>query len=464
MTNLSEAISNETSNLSYTENGAATHASSKSACLDFFVIAPTIKHPERLIKLFDDAYAVDHDTTTRILLWLRDARGGAGMRNNFRICLDHLSKIDPEMSVKVLNKTPEVGRWDDVLTCLQHPMVGDHVVNMIRKALEDQNGLAAKWMPRKGEDAVALRNGLGWSPKFYRKTLVNLSNIVEHDICANLWDKVEYSKVPSLAMIKYNSAFHRHDHERFNEYIESVSKGKAKLNASVVFPHEVVHAALNEKMDALSCQNTWNNLASAAALDNTLVVADVSGSMDGTPMEVSVALAMLSAERMTGQFKNQFITFSNHPEFIKIDHSIDFIKRVRAIMEANWTMNTDIEATFDLIINSAISNHVPQEEMPKNIVIISDMEFDSCASGRSTHAFDMMREKYESNGYTLPNIVFWNVRARVGNSPVTYGQSGTGLIGGYSPSIMDSVINHIDDMTPMNIMMGAIMKERYNVN
>jgi hypothetical protein len=322
--------------------------------------------------------------------------------------------------------------------------------------------LASKWMPRKGPLAAKLRNALRMSPKTYRKLLVNLTKVVETQMCANEWDKVNYEQVPSLAQIRYKTAFARHDTDRYLEYVAAVEAGEKKVNAAAVYPHDIVKN-LGPLSDA-----QWKALPNymEGAKERILPVCDVSGSMYGLPMHVSVSLGLYISERNEGAFKDIVCTFSAKPELIKLKAK-RLTDRVQELENIEWGFNTDIEAVFRVMLDQAKKHRVPESEMPTTILIISDMEFDvAVKSGGRDHnpkAIEVFRQYYERAGYQLPKVVFWNVNGRVGNVPVTADDRNVALVSGFSPSILQGILSaDTEQFTPRSVMLSTVMVDRYD--
>lgn len=467
-------------NVSLTENGAITNASSLDAVLDFFFIGPVAKkNPADAVNAFRKAYANDRELTLRCLQWVRDIRGGAGARKAFRDCLGWLMHNRSIDAIAILDKIALIGRWDDMLVALDGPSeVRNHAIELINNALIiDQNGLCAKWMPRKGEVAVKLRNALELSPKSYRKLIVNLSHTVEQQMCANQWNDINFSHVPSVAASRYRNAFKLHQEVRYGNFVEAVLKGEVKINASAIFPHDVVKqlrpSSSNNSINEItrkSINAQWKSLPNYVKNDkNVLVVADVSASMNqpvsgsSDAMNICVALALYFAERLHGAFKDTFLTFSSSPTLEKLKGD-DIVNRFDQLSNATWGGNTNLQATFDLVLSSAVKHHVPESEMPDTIMILSDMEFDdACSHGmRGATNFDVIRNKYAAVGYKMPNVVFWNLCGRLGNTPATKNDKNVALISGFSPAIVASIFD-CEDMMPMNVMLKTLMNDRYSL-
>jgi hypothetical protein len=429
--------------------------------------------------LFKDAYFDNREISLRVLQWVRDIRGGAGARQAFRDCLAWLISYAPKDAMAVLNKTALIGRWDDMFVAFNgnSKPVQRHAISLIKKALANGDGLCAKWCPRKGPVAYILQNALKLSPKAYRVLIVGLSSTVEQKMCAGEWDEVNYSHVPSVAFARYRKAFKRHDESRYASFVEAANKGEAKINASAVFPHDVVkllptsknhfyHNPINETIRT-SINAQWKALPDylAESGETGLVVADVSDSMNRNvggntnAMQVCISLAMYMSERARGAFKDTFITFSGSPQLQRLTGS-DITARYEQLIRAAWSQNTDIEKVFKLILDTAQTHHLAQADMPAVVTIISDMEFDYCAYGRT--GLEMIRKKFELAGYKMPRLVFWNVAGRIGNVPATAKQKDAALISGFSPAILAQVFN-TEELTPVNVMLKAVMSDRYNI-
>lgn len=322
--------------------------------------------------------------------------------------------------------------------------------------------LLAKWLSRKGFEFEKVRKFMKLSPKDYRKLIVGLSNTIEQKMCAKEWDAITYKSVPSCAMNKYRKAFYKNDANRFTEYISLVNEGKEEIKAGVLFPHQLYQAyKKGEEKNAVEAQ--WKNLPDfmADSEERIIPVCDVSGSMtsnNGLPMSVSISLGLYISERNRSVFKDAFITFSESPTMQYLKGSL--YERIRQLETAHWGMNTNLEAVYSLILNKAIQNKLTEEDMPTKILIISDMEFDNCAKNRSDSAFSMIQRMYSEAGYIMPQIIFWNVNGRLGNVPTNAQTKNVGLVSGFSPAILKSILQGSID-TPESLMLRTINSERY---
>lgn len=454
-------ISALTTDDAFTANGAITNSTTDSKLLDFFANAGSLRNrPEsEILRMFNDAYFENPSLALRMLLWVRDCRGGAGERRTFRIIFNSLSPRDKN---RIIHKVPEVGRWDD----LWKKQANNEVVRTFTPDLLSflsnnlQNGLLCKWLPRKGKLFDALVKYNRTTPKELRKTLVSNTQVVEQLMSSRRWSEIKYSTVPSKAMSNYARSFSKRDGVRFSEYMQKVEKGEAKINASTLFPYDVL-LSLNKNAESV-VNAQWNALPNYYSDENILVVADVSGSMGDfrsrtlCPIHASISLAMYTAEKNTGLFKDHFITFSSKPKLQKLSGT--FTDRVNQLQQAEWAMSTDLVAVFELLLTKAVKHSLTDQDLPTKIVIVSDMEFNHAVTNISN--FNEIKRQYESHGYTIPQLVFWNVNGRAGNFPVKMNDKGVALVSGYSPSIIPSILG--ESISPMAVMLKTLNVERYN--
>lgn len=451
-----------------TTNGMRANATTFSKNVDLFFAIGASRGKDLTVP-FMAAYNEDRDIAVRILQWARDVRGGSGERAVFRTIIKNLatkSKGTREVVSALLPKIPELGRWDDLLELIGTELEAD-AAYFIGEALAQKNGLAAKWMPRKGAEAAILRRYWGLSPKEYRKLLVTLTNVVETKMCAKEWDTIDFGKLPSLASARYQKAFSRNAASAYEVYKAGLVKGTAKINAGAVFPYDVIKSALQG--DEVVANAQWNALPNYMqdSDQRILAVADVSGSMScavgGNPnlrcIDVCISLAMYLAERSTGPFKNAFMTFSERPQ-LQVLTAKTLKARYQELNRAQWDMNTNLMGMFDEILRVAQRDKVPETDMPTTLVIFSDMQFDRCVSFNGT-AIQSIAARYRAAGYELPKVVFWNLNAHPGTSPATINDKGVALVSGCSPAILKSILGG-EDFTPEGIMMSAVRIERYD--
>ena len=426
--------------------------------LDLFFLAGGSRNMSKddIEKIFVGAISENPEWALKILFWARDIRGGAGERRFFRICTTWLSDYEPNVMSKLSSLVPEYGRYDDLFYCNKKD-----AIHIIKNALQAGDSLCAKWMPRKGSFANVIRKSLGLTPKEYRKMLVKLTDVVETKMCNKEFDKIEYGKVPSKAFAKYRKAFDNRDTARFNEFLEDVKDGKEKINAGAIFPHDIIRPYLNGDNSSDAITEQWNALPNymEKSKERILPMCDVSGSMEGLPMEVSVSLGLYISERNEGIFKDAFLTFSGNPKMQYLKG--DVYQRTRQLYRADWDMNTDLEKALLLILNSAVRENILDELMPTKLLIISDMEFDQ-ASHMDDTSLQMIQREYDHAEYKMPQIVFWNVNGRLENVPTKADTPNTALVSGFSPSILTSILGG-EIENPAQIMLKTINNERYNL-
>ena len=506
---------NSQSNLTTTENGAIAFNSTLNACLDAFgsLGAMYNSSEEDIIQKFALAYDEDKEKALRMLFYIRDPRGGIGARRVFRVILNWLAKKEPEVVIANIDNIAIFGRYDDVIISLRDTPVENFMVVYISdclhndlKAIKSNKpvSLLGKWLPSENtsskktrELATWLRTRLGFTSKQYRLILTTLRScigVVEQKMSANQWDNIDYSKVSGKAALNYADAFAHHDKDRYIKYLYSVLKSDKKINATTLMPHEILNkaiTAMTEHSDSamLMAECMWKNQPDYFKdhNENCMCMVDTSGSMNGTPKEVAIALGLYCADKCKGPFHNHFMMFDEKPYLVNL--SGDFESKVRELYHycVNAT-NTDIAAAFDKLLQMAIDSACSQEDFPTTLYIISDMQFD-CANGSnygqyyySYHKVELtdmnqIKAKYEYYGYKLPNIVYWNVRASdCGMYQVKYNDVDCALVSGYSSAlfkavmegtvyeeeVVDNKIHTKAKLDPMAVMNNAIMNSKYD--
>ena len=471
-------------NYTRTENGALTHKTTMSGLLDLFGLGAAYRNrtDEDCIYLFVKAYEEDPVYALKCLFYLRDARGGQGERRFFRVVTKYLAAKETEAMRRNLQYIPEFGRWDDLYVFVGTKLEQDVFSLMKKQLMLDVEcktpSLLAKWLKSENTSSSASRAlanktrvAFGMNHKQYRKTLSVLReriNVLERLMSAGKWDEIEFDKIPSKAGIQYRNAFARHDIERMKSekqvrtYEDFIKDETTKVNAKALYPYEVVSKAYNyshqrynwwwqrntgvnwDDTERLAINKYWDNLEDVLKgySFNGLCVCDTSSSMWGTqanaPINVAISLALYCAEKAQGPFHGYYISFSSRPQLIETS-GIDFVDKVQRIYSMNLCENTNIEATFDLVLNTAIKNHVPQSAMPENLIVISDMEFDIQRGyyGMPTNTLmENIEMKWNRAGYKMPNLVYWNVDARHDNIPMTV-KDGVSYVSGMSPSIYE---------------------------
>ena len=485
-------------NYSITENGAVGYKSSSSALVDINYKVSSLRQCDdnQIIKLFDEAFRENREYALKWLFFARDVREGLGERRLFRICYKRLLELDTNAFYKNLDNISEYGRWDDLVSLIGISHDSDkHIIAIIQNQLNKdlanfkenkQISLLAKWLPSENASSTHTKimakkiiRLLGMTPRKYRLMLSELraySNVVEVQMSNNEWDKIDYGEVPSLANLKYKHAFLKHDETRRQEYLNSVERGESKINIAVATPVDVVskyNAGWHKIKDHdQTLELAWKNLKDIM-VEDTMVVADGSGSMtmlvSGRTMALDVAnaLAIYTAEHNSGIYKNKYITFSSRPQFVEFKETDSLKTKLEIARKHDEASNTNIEAVFDLILNIAIENDLPQEEMIKNILIISDMEFDAAQSGWFNESniltkslFEVIAGRYADARYALPRLIFWNVNSRTQTIPLTENELGVALVSGFSQNVLKMVMSCKYD--PYEVLIETITCPRYD--
>lgn len=469
-------------NHAYTKNGAASNATTGSELLNFFAIAGSARNKSdyELTQMFERAYTDDPTAASVLLFYFRDVRGGQGERRLFRVIMSHLATTRTKLAKELLFLIPEYGRWDDLYLFVGTPLETEAFRLMKEQwdedLVSDYPSLLAKWLkgtrPSSEESnklmyLTAAKFGLTLIG--YQKTLSKLRkklNVVETQMSSGEWTEIDYLKVPSHAMKRYFKAFLKRDESRFTEYLDSLTKevSGVKINAATLVPHDVVkplfgHVSEREEQfyDA-----QWKALPKFP-LEDTISVVDVSGSMstliDGSTsaLQVAIALGIYTAENLTGPFKDAFITFSKKPSFNTLEGETIY-RKLYNMSRADWDMNTDFVAVFKLILDKATANNLPDSEIPKRILVISDMQFDS--AGRETN-YEKVKEMFRLTGYTFPQLVFWNVAAQVGSNEFPIRKTDNALLlSGYNPVVLKYVYDK-EEMEPLDLVYNVVEDKRY---
>lgn len=492
----------EATNYTLTENGALAHKTTQSAVYDMFAMGGAMRRRSNadVIVMFKKAYDEDKTYALKCLFYLRDILEGQGERRFFRVCLKWVADYDTEHIRPLVHQIPIFGRWDD-LFCFANTKLEKDAFDFIKVQLATDiqsktPSLLGKWLPSENTSsaktkamAIKMRKYLNMSARQYRKTLTELRkriNVLECLMSANRWDEIEFDKIPSKAGLKYRNAFARHDVERVKEgkktYEEFIKDTNTKVNAKALYPYEVVEKAIH----LMHSNNYWCSDCCDTALDNTkrlainkywdnltdyfngqslnaLAVVDTSGSMLGQPINIAVSLGLYCAERAKGPFANHYVSFSSHPLLVQTV-GVDFCDKVDRIVRTDLCENTNIEATFDLLLKTAINNNCSQEDLPENIIVISDMEFD--VARRWTYHYNMtttqtlmecISDKWAAHGYKMPKLIFWNVEARHDNIPMK-DKDGITFVSGANPITFQMVLS---GKTGQDLMYDKLDSERY---
>lgn len=481
-------------NKARTTNGDYQFTSSLDSVLDLFAKGGAMrKRPDdEITQLFSKAFSEDAELALKVLFYLRDVRGGMGEKRMFREAMKYLAVHDTDSFVKVVKHIPEFGSWKDVVELLDvnskagRAVLLDLIHTQVQKdivALKDGKtvSLIAKWLPSLNASskdtkrkAKIMQSYLGLDSKRYRKMLSALRkeiDVVEVKMSAKEFSEIDYSKVPTQANMKYREAFKRNDGERYSEYLDSVVKGESKINAGTLAPHQIVGKVIGRNYNSFSdtdiklLDEMWKAQVDHIGdnVSNALVMADVSDSMWGTPLHVSIGLAMYIAERNKGRFHNHFMTFSYNPSLVEVKGK-NVVEKIVNMSQADWRMSTNLDKAMKKILSIAVKGNLPQEELPTQLIVISDMQFDKAvSSGWHSDGKSVTQETIDSfreAGYKAPDIVFWNVNATT--LPVTKNDKGVALVSGFQPDVMKQIMN-AGELDPIGLMMDVIGQERYSV-
>lgn len=481
-------------NSSITENGAVGYRTTGKKLLDLNFAVSSLRNlsEQEVTMQFAEAYYENPLLAVKWLFFAADVREGLGERRLFRIGLKFLAARCPEVVKELLSLIPEYTRWDNLL-CLLDTKIADSAVSFLQEQLtkdmektgqEETISLCAKWMPSANASsketkrlAKILIEKFHITERQYRKMLSKLRNhlnLVESSMCKKEWGEIVYESVPARANLIYNNAFLRNDEERRRKYLESLKKGETKINAGVLYPHDIVYRYRAGIPEDVGLEELWKALPSPAEnIGNTLCVADGSGSMTcriGKTgiccLDVANALAIYFSEHCFGQFKDSYITFSEHPQLVDFSGASSLREKIDIALHHNEVANTNIEAVFDLILSTAVSNHLSIEEIPQNILILSDMEFDMATNSYNNRfrkpdkvLFKIVQQRYQEAGYRLPRLIFWNLCSRTGTIPLTENECGVTLVSGFSVQSLKMVLS--GKLDPYECLLEQLNTERY---
>lgn len=471
---------NYVANFKETENGAVALSTTGKAVYDLFAFGGAYRTRDKRekINLFANAFNENPELALKCLFYLRDVRGGQGERQFFRDCFEYVLEnqlVSYDVAKNLLNILPEYGRWDDVVYFYNriNKNIDIVIINIISAQLAKDlhtdtkyPSLLAKWLPSENASsketkqmARSLMRGLELTPRMYRKALSHLRkeiNVLERLMSNGEWDKIEFDKIPSRAGYIYSNCFSKRE-ETKDRYREFMTAPKTTVNSSVLYPYEIIRPILyGRNYDEDVIQKYWDNLPDYLSGNRTsaICVVDVSGSMDGDPMTVSVSLGAYCAERLKGAFENLFITFSEKPQVVKL-RGQNICEKIENISNASWGFNTNLRAVFNLLFNIALT--AKAEDIPDALIIISDMEIDAANRGSDTIT-DMqdVRSKWHRAGLKMPHLVYWNVNAR-NNTVLEVGKDIT-CVSGLSPVTFEMVLN---GKSGIEVMLEKLLSKRY---
>ena len=468
-----------------TENGAMALNTTGDARLDFFGTAGSLRGADkaRITRLFSEAYKMDPLFATKIAFYARDVRGGLGERQTFRTLLEYMAKYHPEALRPNLDLIGVYGRYDDMYSLIGTPMEDEMWAAMKKQFEEDRLNLQAgnaisllaKWIKTADASSANTRRlgiltaqKLGYSVYEFKRLVRAMRRrigIVEALMSAGRWDEIRYGAVPSRAMMIYRNAFMKHDEDRYKEFIQRAVSGEETIHSATLFPYDIVEKVMEmtwrgvrvKDDDVLEAQ--WRQLPDYVEPGtNALVIADTSGSMYGRPMATSVGLAVYFAERNTGPYHNMFMSFSGTSR-IQMLKGDTLAQKISSMDMNDWAANTNLKAAFQHVLKIAVQNHVAAEDMPKSLIVISDMEIDYCGDKNWTF-YEKMSQKFREHGYQIPNIIFWNVASRHDVFHADKSRTGVQLVSGQSAAVFRQVMQCVG-LNPVEAMEKIINSERY---
>lgn len=492
-------------NRSRTENGALGLRTTGHELLDlnFQVSSLRDRDARYIADRFVRAFHEDRNHAVKWLFYLRDIEAGLGERRSFRICLRYLAQSRTEIAREIMELIPRYGRYDDLLTYLDTPLEAEACAYIGRLLKADEQAmkegkpvsLLAKWLPGNNTSspqtramAGKLRRLLGMSNREYRRILSALRaylDVVEVKISASRWDEVDYEKVPAKANLKYDAAFERHDGERRSDFLRQVCLANDKLNCGGLLPYEIVRKMTggtgwcSAVKSNLLAELMWQKLLEEGfrnewGLEDCIVVADGSGSMYSpvsglsslSAITVCHSLAIYFASRLQGVFRDKAISFSARPQLIDLERGVNLKEKLEIMRAYDEVANTNISAVFQLLLDMAVSRQVPAEQIPKQVLIISDMEFDEAAGdvmgggpgGRTL--FEHVAARYEEAGYPMPRLIFWNVCGRSDTIPAVEGDQGVCLLSGFSQNAIKTAA-HKGIRDPYESLLCTLDGSRY---
>jgi hypothetical protein len=480
-------------NMVVNEKGACSLATTNNACVDlFFKMTQDVYQNPNFVEWIEKSWEESPLDTMKIIFQSRDCRGGKGTKKTFINAMKHLTYEHPDWVEENMAIIPTFGRYKDWIQLI-NDNTRDQIINLICKQLNEDIvnmnegnpiSLLAKWIPsekkqlNKNNNITKLITQQLYEEhekqpykRFRKEYLTPLRyylKIVENYMCSNRWEEIDFSIVPSCAMNRLRKAFQKHTPEKFADWLNAVKEGKSKINAGQLQPHELAKHYINggeyDEVVELQWQQIVENTSKLGNFEDSIVLSDVSGSMDGVPMEVSIALGILISSLTSEPFRNMVISFDTNPTAHIIPDSCTTLQqKVESMKEVPWGGTTDLYKVFELILNRARQYGLSPEQMPKRLYILSDMQFDSAIDYDTKTVFESIEDMYSKTIYTRPDIIFWNLRSDTTiDFPVSDIQKGVATISGFSPSILKNILNG-DEVTPYTIMRNVIDDVRYSM-
>jgi hypothetical protein len=487
---MKELLMNEAGR-TFTENGAVTNATTGNDVLNLFALGGAVRNRDvrDVVNLIDAAWKENQDLTLKVIFYLGDVRGGQGERRFFNTALKYLANKAQSVARNIMELVPEYSRWDMLFAFMDTPLQSYAFDIMHRQFNIDlvsvKPSLLAKWLPSPGTKsqknlAVKVARAFGLELGQYRKLRARLNrqiNTVEVKMSAREWDSIDYETVPGKAFMIYQRAFERHGYEKMQKFVQKIQSGEAKVKSDVLYPHEIMSKAIRARYgstEEATLENAWKNLPNYIGDDRQgIAVIDTSYSMETrigngniSCMDVAKSMGLYLSERLSGPYKDHYITFSEKPIMAKFHGSTlaDKYRNMRDIVAS-----TDIEAVYNLILDIAVKHNVSQDELPTHLYIFSDMEFNHATllSGMyfdenpvNKTLFETIETRYNAHGFRMPVTIFWNLDARHNQHPVSQHSSGAVLVSGFSPATFKYITTGVT-VTPYEIMLNVLESPRY---
>lgn len=492
--NFAEAMENK-SNWKLTENGAPARSTTGDNLIDLFAVIGAMREREEadIISMWENAYREDAELAVRMIFYAGDIRGiGLGERRTFRILIKHLANTHPSIMRKNIVNIPYYNRWDSLYELVATPCEREMWDLVRTQWLEDFGNmkhnkpisLMAKWLASVNASSKKTcmlgrktARELGLSESVYRRALSKLRaylKVVEKSMSAQEWATIEYSTVPSYAMKNYSQAFARHDKDRFSSYKENLEQkiadgtiSQKDIKSATLFPYDLVRKYIGATIgpyDTIT-EAQWKSLPDYLDEEaNVIVMADVSGSMyspNFQPISASLGLALYFAERNKGIYHNKYMTFTDRPYFLTINENASLRDQLVQAWSAGVGYSTNLERAFMYILDTAIENNVKPEEMPKALVVVSDMEIDPFFRGYKLDFLEEMTRRFRNAGYMMPKVLLWNVEGRNSTFHAKSTNPNVVFASGYSASAFTSVIKGITK-TAYEVMRDTLMDAQYD--
>jgi Domain of unknown function (DUF2828) len=475
-----------------TENGAPAFSTSSDARVDLFSTARGVTEA-KFVETVKAAWMESPIDTIRIIFYLRDCRAGCGEKEIFRWGFQTISKINQNAVLINIEHIPHYGYWKDLLYFFSTPewnhFASKFAIQLVKdvdslKTGEKSISLAGKWAPsqnssfdKKSNACKKICTHLPGNPNMaeYRKNYIAPLrahlDVVERKICSNLWSEIDYSKVPSVAMHNLAAAFRKHDRQRFDKFLRDVRAGKTKINTDQIYPHQLIEKyksnaiclpVVEDELIEAQWRSLVDGIKKKGLLKHAIPICDVSGSMAGTPIHVSIALGLIIAEVTEEPFHDHVIIFSANVRFLKIDSSLSLLEKIKRISTEDFN-STNYFNVHQTIVMKMIESKVSIENCPQQIFIFSDMQFDQicgCEKNDLVSMHESVKKLYADAGYPIPKTIYWNLNGKYDNKPVRSNEQGVALIGGFSPKLIQFFLEDASK-TPYEMMRSVVDSERY---